>query len=84
MQLSIRSRLFCLVGLMLILMIVLGLSGRHGMSAAGDSLQSVMVTSHTLRNHIEGDMMHDALHALIVWSWIRAGKGCAAMSRAGE
>ncbi len=63
MQLSIRSRLFCLVGLMLILMIVLGVSSRHGMSTVGESLQSVVVTSHTLRNHIEGDMMHDALRA---------------------
>ncbi|MET0659319.1 MAG: methyl-accepting chemotaxis protein [Steroidobacteraceae bacterium] len=63
MNLSIKSRLICLVGLMLAVMTVLGISAHHGMSVVGNSLQSVMLTSHTLRNHIEGDMMHDALRA---------------------
>ena len=63
MQLSIRSRLFCLVGLMLVLMLVLSVSARHGMSSAGDGLESVLLANRTLRNHIEGDMMHDALRA---------------------
>lgn len=63
MQLSIRSRLFCLVGLMLVLMLVLSVSARQGMSSAGDGLESVLLANRTLRNHIEGDMMHDALRA---------------------
>lgn len=63
MQWSIRSRLFVLVGLMLALFGVQGLSVHHGMSEAGDSLAGVVQTSHALRNHIEGDMMHDALRA---------------------
>ncbi len=61
MQLTIKSRLIGLVGLMLILMAVLGITSRHGMSVVNASLDSVILTGHALRNHIEGDMMHDAL-----------------------
>ncbi len=63
MQLTIKSRLIGLVALMLILMAILGITGRHGLSVVNQSLDSVILTSHTLRNHIEGDMMHDALRA---------------------
>lgn len=63
MQLSIRSRLFGLVGLMLALMLVLSVTARHGMSSAGAGLESVLLANRTLRTHIEGDMMHDALRA---------------------
>jgi methyl-accepting chemotaxis protein len=63
MQLTIKSRLIGLVALMLVLMAVLGITSRHGMSVVNSSLDSVIITSHTLRNHIEGDMMHDALRA---------------------
>ncbi|HEY0681842.1 MAG TPA: methyl-accepting chemotaxis protein [Steroidobacter sp.] len=63
MLMSIRSRLYALVALMLALMTVLGLTARYDLSVAGDSLADVVLTSRTLRNHIEGDMMHDALRA---------------------
>ena len=68
MQLSIRTRLIGFVVLMLLLIGVLGLSGRHGVSVAEDSLGSVLRTSQTLRNHLEGDMMHDALRADVLAS----------------
>jgi methyl-accepting chemotaxis protein len=48
---------------MLGLMLVLGVSSRHGMSIAGGPVQEVISTSHILRNHLEADMMHDALRA---------------------
>ena len=63
MQLTIRGRLFCLVGLMLILMLVLGVSARMALSSAGVGLNNVVLASESLRNHLEGDMMHDALRA---------------------
>src|SRR5690349_6367516 len=63
MQLTIRGRLFSLVGLMLVLMMVLGVSGRLALSSAGTGLNNVVVASESLRNHSEGDMTHDALRA---------------------
>jgi methyl-accepting chemotaxis protein len=48
---------------MLALMAVLSFSGRYGMSRASAGLESVVKTGDTLRNHLEGDMMHDALRA---------------------
>jgi len=63
MKLTIRGRLFCLVALMIVLFVVLGGVARHGMTAARTGLGSVVLTASTLRNHMEADMMHDALRA---------------------
>ena len=63
MKLTIRGRLFCVVALMLVLMVVIGSVARYGMSAASAGLESVVLTARTLRNHLEGDMMHDALRS---------------------
>ena len=63
MKLTIRGRLFCLVGLMVVLIVVLGAVAHSGMSAARTGLGSVVLTARTLRNHLEGDMMHDALRS---------------------
>jgi methyl-accepting chemotaxis protein-1 (serine sensor receptor) len=63
MRWNIRSRLICLVALLLMLMLAVDLSARHGMSRASTGLGSVLTTSRVLRNHIESDMMHDALRA---------------------
>jgi methyl-accepting chemotaxis protein len=48
---------------MLAMMLVLGLYSRYALSGASAQLNHVLVTNHTLRNHLEGDMMHDALRA---------------------
>ena len=63
MRLTIRARLLLLVALMLTLMAVLGISGERALSGSGDGLNKVVRTSSALRNHLEGDMMHDALRA---------------------
>jgi methyl-accepting chemotaxis protein len=63
MQLTIRARLLVLVAIMLTLMLVVGGSGWNGMSGADEQLGSVVTTGRILRNHMEGDMMHDALRA---------------------
>ncbi|MDY6944527.1 MAG: methyl-accepting chemotaxis protein [Pseudomonadota bacterium] len=63
MQLTIRARLFSLAVLTLVAMLALGLSSFRGMTEAVDGLVSVFATSRALRNHLEGDMMHDALRA---------------------
>ena len=62
-QLTIRARLYGLVGLTVALMLVLGLSSQRGLSAAESGLSRVLTTNSALRYHIEGDMMHDALRA---------------------
>lgn len=63
MKLTIRGRLLCLVALIVVVIAVLGGVARYGMSAARGGLQSVVLTARTLRNHMEGDMMHDALRS---------------------
>jgi methyl-accepting chemotaxis protein len=63
MKLTIRGRLLCMVAIIVVLFVVLGAVARHGMSAARTGLGSVVLTAQTLRNHLEGDMMHDALRS---------------------
>lgn len=60
---TIRSRLTCLVVALLLLMLCVGLNGQRGISHTDAGLHSVLVSSKALRNHIESDMMHDALRA---------------------
>src|SRR5262245_51792467 len=78
MQLTIRARLILLVALMLTLMLVLGLSGWQGLSVASRGLSSVVVTGQALRNHMEGDMMHDALRADVLAALLAETPGDAA------
>lgn len=60
---SIRLRLYALAALMIALMLALGINARFGLSAAKDGTKNILLANRTLRNHIEGDMMHDALRA---------------------
>ncbi len=58
---SIASRLKGL-GLIAILMVILvGFVAVNGMSRLGADLTSVTIAGQALRNHLEGDMMHDAI-----------------------
>ncbi|MBL8266172.1 MAG: HAMP domain-containing protein [Steroidobacter sp.] len=68
MQLTIKARLFSLAALTVASMLALGLSSYRGMTEAVDGLTSVFATSRALRNHLEGDMMHDALRADVLSS----------------
>src|SRR5262245_17396098 len=63
MKLTIRARLFLLVALMLVLAGVLGTNAHLALGTAGTNLAKVTRTGRALRNHLEGDMMHDALRA---------------------
>jgi len=49
--------------MMLVLAGVLGTNAHLALSTAGTNLAKVVRTSRALRNHLEGDMMHDALRA---------------------
>jgi methyl-accepting chemotaxis protein len=68
MQLTIKARLFALAAVTLTAMLALGFSNYRGMTEAADGLTSVFATSRALRNHLEGDMMHDALRADVLSS----------------
>jgi methyl-accepting chemotaxis protein len=70
MRLTIRARLFCLTALTLVLMLVLGIDGYRGVAGAGKGLERVLSTNRTLRIHLEGDMMHDALRADVLAAFL--------------
>jgi methyl-accepting chemotaxis protein len=63
MRFDMRFKLYFLVGLTLLGTVILGTTGHIGLTAAGDGLNSVLRADQILRNHMEGDMMHDALRA---------------------
>jgi len=61
--LSIRKKFFGFGGLMAAVALIIGAFGYWGISRQGSELDGVVVTSLALRNHLESDMMHDALRA---------------------
>jgi methyl-accepting chemotaxis protein len=63
MRWTVRTQLTCLVALMSLLMAAIGVNAYLGLAGASTGLQSVLLSSRILRNHIESDMMHDALRA---------------------
>jgi methyl-accepting chemotaxis protein len=63
MTLTIKTRLFALTSLTLGLMLVLGITSYRSLGSAGDGMSQLLGSSDILRNHLEADMMHDALRA---------------------
>ena len=61
--LSIRQKFFGFGGLMAAVALIIGAIGYWGITRQGGELDGVVVTSLALRNHLESDMMHDALRA---------------------
>src|SRR4029079_8578647 len=72
MKITIRARLFLLVAVMLVLAGVLGTNAHLALGTAGTNLAKVTRTSRALRNHMEGDMMHDALRADVLAALLAA------------
>jgi methyl-accepting chemotaxis protein len=63
MQWTIRKKLFGLSFAGLVLALAVGISGYWGITRTGSGLTYVSLTSTVMRNHLEADMMHDALRA---------------------
>jgi methyl-accepting chemotaxis protein len=63
MKLTIRQKLFGLSLVGLLLALAVGISGYWGITRTGKGLTEVSVTSQALKNHLDADMMHDALRA---------------------
>src|SRR5580658_3514448 len=61
MRWTIRTRLFTLSFLGLLLAVAVGVSGYLGVSQVQSGIQEIYVTSSALRNHLEADMMRHAL-----------------------
>jgi methyl-accepting chemotaxis protein len=58
---SIRQKFFGFGGLMAVAALVIGAIGYWGISRQTSELEGVVTTSLAIRNHLESDMMHDAL-----------------------
>ncbi len=63
MNLTIRTKLYGLSVAGLFFALAVAVAGYWGTSRVGQSLSDVFNTSSALRNHLEADMMHDALRA---------------------
>ena len=74
MKFNIRTRLIYLVAFMSAAMIAIGLSGQFAARNAGDGIESVLQYGHALRNHMEADMMHDALRADVLAALLAESK----------
>jgi methyl-accepting chemotaxis protein len=61
MRWTIRTRLFALSFLGLLLAMAVGESGYFGVSQVQSGIQEIYLTSSALRNHLEADMMRHAL-----------------------
>src|SRR5687767_11002829 len=62
-SMSIRQKFIAFGGLVAAIALTIGAIGYWGISRQTSELDGVVVTSLALRNHLEGDMMHDALRA---------------------
>jgi len=67
---TIRNKLFGLSFAGLFLALAVGLSGYWGITRTGAGLSEVALTSRALRNHMEADMMHDALRADVLFALV--------------
>ena len=74
-SMSIRQKFYGFGGLMAAVALTIGAIGYWGISRQSDELGSVVTTSLALRNHLESDMMHDALRADVLGALRAAGAG---------
>jgi methyl-accepting chemotaxis protein len=72
-SMSIRQKFLSFGGIMIAIALLIGSIGYWGIARQTGELDAVVVTSLALRNHLEGDMMHDALRADVL-SALRAAR----------
>jgi methyl-accepting chemotaxis protein len=68
MTFTIKTRLLALTSLTLAMMLVLGATSYRSLNSAGNGMSQLLGSSDILRNHMEADMMHDALRADVLAS----------------
>ncbi len=72
MQLGVKQKLWAFAAFGMVATLIVGLVGYQSETKLGDALMSVNIKLGALRNHMESDMMHDALRADVL-SALRAG-----------
>lgn len=72
---SIQKKFLALGGLALALTIALAISGFWGLGSVVERMDENGVTAAALRNHLESDMMHDALRADVLSAFIAMENG---------
>jgi methyl-accepting chemotaxis protein len=63
MRWTVKARLFALCGTATVLALAVGYVGQRGGAAVSEAADKVSVTLQAIRNQMEADMMHDALHS---------------------
>lgn len=69
---TVRTRLFGLGGLALVMATLLGITGLWCISRAAEGTREVARSNEAMRHHLEGDMMHDALRGDVLASLLAA------------
>ena len=59
---TVGKRLACVAGAGLLMVAGTGLTGYIGSRNINDGMATMAVASTSIRNHMEGDMMHDAIN----------------------
>lgn len=73
-QISVRARLFIIVTMATLMLATAVGIGYYSLTASYKGLQSVNVITTILRNHVESDMMHDALRADVLAAMLAAAQ----------
>jgi methyl-accepting chemotaxis protein len=79
-RISIRQKLFGFSGLMVAISAVIAVIGYLGTASLSGQLTESTEIASSMRNHLESDMMHDALRGDVL-SALRAGPGATADER---
>ena len=74
MTFTIKTRLLALTSLTLAMMLVLGATSYRSLNSAGNGMSQLLGSSDILRNHMEADMMHDALRADVLASLLASNE----------
>jgi methyl-accepting chemotaxis protein len=75
MRLSLRQKFIALGALTLLFSFGTGIVGYWGISSLSRGIDELLVANQALRNHLEGDMMHDALRGDVLASLIAGESG---------
>jgi len=77
-NLSIKQQLSCLIAFAFVLSVCIGFFQIRSVGKVSKGLEDSIISAQILRNHLESDMMHDALRADVVSALYDASKDGAA------
>lgn len=69
---TLKIRLLVALGSNVLLALLLGLVGLYSVRSLGSASQELTLTNALLRNHLEGDMMHDALRGDVLKGFLES------------